>query len=153
VAGSRARWPIWVPFRSHCLCPHICQSIGLGQIVRGEARTWNGYVDRHFWRATVAVEAASDLSVQPSAAPDPVKRGSTASVANIGPHAATAVVFTQGLPGGVTVPSVATRADSPMAAPEGTCAASGSGTVRCELGTVAAGASWTVVVKAHGHRQ
>ena len=97
-----------------------------------------------------AVEAAADLSVRLSASPDPVKRGSTvtytANVANTGPNAAAAVVFTQGLPDGVTFTSVTARLDSPVAGPEGTCSL--GATVRCDLGTVAASTSWTVVVKA-----
>lgn len=96
-----------------------------------------------------SVEAAADLGVEMAAAPDPVKRGSTLTytvrVANVGPDPAGSVVVTQGLPDGVTFSTATARLDSPVASPEGACSSTGS-TVRCELGTVAAGTSWTITV-------
>ncbi len=96
------------------------------------------------------VEPAADLNVQLAAAPDPVRRGGsltyTATGSNLGPDAAVSVVHTQGLPDGVTLATVTARLDSPAVAPAGICTASGS-TVRCDLGTVAAGTSWTVTTE------
>lgn len=96
------------------------------------------------------VEAAADLAVQLAAAPDPVKRGGTltytAKVANAGPDSAASVVFTQGLPDGVSVSRIDAKLDSP-ASSVAACFLNGS-TVRCDLGTVAAGTSWTVLVEA-----
>jgi uncharacterized repeat protein (TIGR01451 family) len=100
---------------------------------------------------TFSVEAAADLGVEMAAAPDPVKRGSTLTytvkVANVGPDSAGSVVVTQGLPDGVTFSTATARLDSPVASPEGACSSTGS-TVRCELGTVTAGSSWTITVTA-----
>lgn len=96
------------------------------------------------------VDAAADLAVQLAAAPDPVKRGGTvtytAQVTNIGPDSAASVVFTQGLPDGVSVSRVDAKLDSP-ASSVAACTVNGP-TVRCDLGTTTAGSSWTVLVEA-----
>ncbi|HLN78554.1 MAG TPA: FG-GAP-like repeat-containing protein [Nocardioidaceae bacterium] len=96
------------------------------------------------------VDTAADLAVTLGAAPDPVKRGSTltytARVSNVGPNAASNVVLTQGMPSGVGFTSVSATLDSP-ASSTGSCTASGSpATVRCELGNLNPGDTWTVTV-------
>lgn len=88
-----------------------------------------------------APPASADLSVTKSSAPDPVRVGQeltyTITVSNGGPSPATGAVLTDALPGNVTFGSAA--------ASQGSC--SGTTTVTCSLGTVASGASATIVVK------
>jgi uncharacterized repeat protein (TIGR01451 family) len=89
------------------------------------------------------VDAAADLSVTLTDAPDPVKRNSTLTytlrVTNTGPSAAAGVATTQGLPSGITLSSVSTTV--------GTCTSSGNpATVRCSVGTLAPGATATITV-------
>jgi uncharacterized repeat protein (TIGR01451 family) len=60
----------------------------------------------------------------------------TASVTNAGPSSATQVTLSETLPAGVTLVSVAPS--------QGSC--SGSGTITCSLGTLAANGSATVTV-------
>ena len=87
-----------------------------------------------------APAAAADLSVTKSSAPDPVRVGQeltyTITVSNGGPSPAAGAVLTDVLPASVTFGS---------AASQGSC--SGTTTVTCSLGTVASGASATIVVK------
>ena len=88
-----------------------------------------------------AVVAGADLSVTKSDSPDPVLVGDplayTVTVANNGPAEATGVVLTDTLPADVTFGSA-----SPT---QGTCTEA-SGTVTCELGTIASGAGVTVTI-------
>jgi uncharacterized repeat protein (TIGR01451 family) len=88
-----------------------------------------------------APPASADLSVTKSSSPDPVRVGQeltyTVTVSNGGPSAALGTTLTDVLPAGVTLGSVA--------ASQGSC--SGTSTVTCSLGTVASGASATIVVK------
>ena len=98
------------------------------------------------------VDPAADLAVTLSGAPDPVKRGGTltytARVTNGGPNPAAGVVFSQGLPTGVSFSSVSATLDSPASAPAPSCTANGSpATVRCGLGNLNPGDTWTVIVK------
>jgi len=89
----------------------------------------------------VSVAPVADLVVFQSDAPDPVGVGSnltyTVTVSNAGPSAATAVLFTNVLPAGVTFGSVTPS--------QGGCTPSG-GTVTCSLGVLASGASATVAI-------
>jgi uncharacterized repeat protein (TIGR01451 family) len=84
--------------------------------------------------------AVADLGVTLTDSPDPVARRSTlvltASVTNAGPSPATQVRLSETLPAGVTLVSVAPS--------QGSC--SGSGTITCSLGTLAANGSATVTV-------
>lgn len=136
---------------SRCTSPTTVDGLTTNMSHTFEVRAVNGegLVDSTPAQRTFTVDAAADLGVQLTAAPDPVKRGGsliyTARVANSGPDAAASVVLSQGLPTGVSFSTATARLDSPSAAPEGTCTASGS-TVRCDLGTVDAGTSWTVTV-------
>jgi uncharacterized repeat protein (TIGR01451 family) len=88
-----------------------------------------------------APAAAADLSVTKSSAPDPVRVGQeltyTITVSNGGPSPAVGTTLTDVLPGNVTFGSAA--------ASQGSC--SGTTTLTCSLGTVASGASATIVVK------
>ncbi len=87
------------------------------------------------------VDPAADLSLTKSDSPDPVMEGEqltyTLTVANSGPQDAPAVQLTDTLPAGVTFDSATPS--------QGTCAES-AGTVTCELGTVANGASADVQI-------
>ena len=110
----------------------------------------DGLVDSSPASRTFTVDAAADLALTLSDAPDPVKRGGTltytASLANVGPDAAAGAVYTQGLPAGVTFSSVSAVPGSSTSTVN--CTASGSPTtVRCDLGPLAAGGTWTVTVK------
>ncbi|HEY3129920.1 MAG TPA: DUF11 domain-containing protein, partial [Acidobacteriota bacterium] len=84
---------------------------------------------------------AADLSVNKSAAPNPVIVGNnltyTVTVTNNGPSAATAVALTDSLPAGVTFVSAN--------ATQGSCAQSG-GSLNCNLGTLANNAVATVTI-------
>ncbi len=134
-----------------CASPATVEGLTTNKQHTFEVRAVNaeGLYDSTPASRTFSVEAAADLGVEMAAAPDPVKRGSTLTytvkVANTGPDPAGSVVVTQGLPDGVTYSTATARLDSPVASPEGACSSTGS-TVRCELGTVAAGASWTITV-------
>jgi uncharacterized repeat protein (TIGR01451 family) len=82
----------------------------------------------------------ADLAVTQSDAPDPVRSGQeltyTASVMNLGPDPATGVVLTDTLPAEVVLVSAVPS--------QGSC--TGSTTVNCSLGSLANGASATVVM-------
>jgi uncharacterized repeat protein (TIGR01451 family) len=82
----------------------------------------------------------ADLAVTQSDAPDPVRTGQeltyTASVMNLGPDPATGVVLTDTLPAEVALVSAVPS--------QGSC--TGSTTVNCSLGSLANGASATVVM-------
>ena len=89
--------------------------------------------------ASTTVDPVADLSLTKSDAPDPVVAGETLTytltVANAGPSSASDVVVTDDLPAGVAFVSA-----DPS---QGTCAEA-SGTVTCELGTIANGAGASV---------
>jgi uncharacterized repeat protein (TIGR01451 family) len=111
----------------------------------------DGLADSTPARQTFTVAPAADLGVTLTAAPNPVKHGGTltytAVVSNAGPDAASGSVFTQGLPTGVSYTSVSVAPSSSQTAPS--CTSSGSpATVRCELGALSPGGSWTVTVRA-----
>jgi uncharacterized repeat protein (TIGR01451 family) len=93
------------------------------------------------YTATYALAAVADLSVSMSAAPSPVTVNDlltyTATVANLGPGAASAVSLA------IALPSNATFVSSDPPAP--TCTAS-SGTLTCGLGTLASGGSSVVSI-------
>jgi uncharacterized repeat protein (TIGR01451 family) len=80
-----------------------------------------------------------DLSILATSAPDPVPVGNplthTLGVANAGPRPATGVTVTDVLPDGVRLSSVSST--------RGTCGQD-SGTLRCEVGNLAVGASATI---------
>lgn len=84
---------------------------------------------------------AANLSITKSAAPDPVLVGGslvyTISVKNLGPSPATGVVVTDPLPSNVVYVS--------STASQGSCSQA-SGTVTCNLGTLANGATATVTI-------
>lgn len=86
--------------------------------------------------------ASADLSVSKSDSPDPVTVGEEltylVTVSNAGPAAAQSVSLTDTLPAGLTFVSAT--------ASQGTC--SGTATIACDLGTIAANASATVTIKA-----
>ena len=87
------------------------------------------------------VAAQADLNVSMSASPSTVLLGGnvtyTLTVGNAGPQAATGVVLTDVLPGGVAVASIV--------ASQGTTSQSG-GTITVSLGTLASGASATITI-------
>jgi uncharacterized repeat protein (TIGR01451 family) len=87
------------------------------------------------------VASSADLSLTKSDSPDPVTVGQeltyTITVSNAGPDAAQNVSVTDTLPAGVTFGSAS--------ASQGTC--SGTATVTCSLGTIAASGSATVTIK------
>src|SRR5204862_17198 len=86
------------------------------------------------------VNAAADLAITNTDAPDPVRVGQpltyTLTATNSGPSGATIGSATYPLRSGVTVVSAA--------ASQGSC--SGTSTVTCSLGTLATGASATVTI-------
>ncbi len=91
--------------------------------------------------APFSVSPLNDLVVSVTDAPDPVLLGSNltyvVTVTNIGPTTATAVTITNTLPPTVTLVSVATT--------QGSCTTNGN-VIRCALGSVATGATVTIVV-------
>jgi uncharacterized repeat protein (TIGR01451 family) len=120
--------------------------------LRVRAVSSDGLVDSTPATRTFSVDSAADVAVTVGGAPNPVKRGGTltytAQVSNVGPNAAAGVVFTQGLPTDVTFTSVTATPGSPTSA-AASCTASGSPTtVRCQLGNLNPGTTWTVTVKA-----
>jgi uncharacterized repeat protein (TIGR01451 family) len=82
----------------------------------------------------------ADLSISKTDSPDPVIAGSpltyTITVTNSGPNAALGMVMTDALPAGVVF-----VAANPT---QGTC--SGSGTVTCDIGTLASGSSAAITI-------
>jgi uncharacterized repeat protein (TIGR01451 family) len=80
----------------------------------------------------------ADLGVTLDDSPDPVQRGSnltlTATVRNAGPSSATLVTLTENLPSGLTL----------LSTQGGSC--TGSRTIVCPLGTIAANGSVTVKI-------
>jgi uncharacterized repeat protein (TIGR01451 family) len=100
----------------------------------------NGGVDAFAMKICVTI--CNDLRVTQSDSPDPVRVGDnvtyTVTVANKGPDNATNVVLTDRLPPTVTLVSASASA--------GTC--SGTTTITCALGSLANGASATVVIVA-----
>ena len=93
------------------------------------------------------VAQSADLSVTKFANPSPVLSGSnltyTLTVQNTGPDQAVGVQFTDAVPAGTTFQSLSPSAGC------ATPAVNGGGTVSCDLGTLASGASvtFTLVVK------
>ncbi|KQQ92939.1 hypothetical protein ASF62_14210 [Leifsonia sp. Leaf325] len=87
------------------------------------------------------VEEVANLAVTKTVAPDPSEAGGPVSfsmlVVNNGPNPARGVVLTDPIPAGITVTGTT--------ATQGSCAADAD-PVSCELGTLASGASATVVV-------
>ena len=85
-----------------------------------------------------------DVGVTATAAPDPVKKGGTLTwttqVRNLAATSATGLRLTQSVPTGVTVTST-TTSDSRAAC------TSTTGSVRCDVADLAAGATWTVTVR------
>ncbi len=91
-------------------------------------------------KGEILAATSADLSTTVTAAPNPVSQGSnttlTVSVKNGGPSQATGVVLTNNLPSGLTFVS-----DS---ASQGSC--SGTGTLTCNLDSLAAGSMATVTI-------
>jgi uncharacterized repeat protein (TIGR01451 family) len=87
---------------------------------------------------TCPLQGEADLAITKSDAPDPVALGSdltyTVTVTNNGPDASTGSTVTDTLPAGVTFVSATPS--------QGSC----SGTVTCDLGLLASGASATVAI-------
>jgi uncharacterized repeat protein (TIGR01451 family) len=85
-----------------------------------------------------------DLGVTATAAPDPVKKGGTLTwttqVRNLGASSATGVRLSQSVPAGVSVVST-TTSDA-----RAVCSST-TGTVRCDVADLAAGAIWTVTLR------
>jgi uncharacterized repeat protein (TIGR01451 family) len=118
---------------------------------RVRAVSSDGLVDSSPASRTFTVDATVDVAVTLGAS-SPVKHGGTLTytgqVSNVGPNAASDVVFAQGLPSGVTVASVTATSGSPTSG-TATCTTSGSpATVRCPLGSMNPGMTWTVTIKA-----
>ena len=114
--------------------------------ITNQASVTSGVVDptpaNNSASATTLVNPVADLSVTKSDSPDPVLVGQqltyTLAIANAGPSAATAVSLSDTLPAGVTYNSATPT--------QGTCSQA-SGTVTCNLGTIANGASASVEIK------
>ncbi len=91
-----------------------------------------------------SVDPVVDLGVTATAAPDPVKKGGTLTwttqVRNPAATSATGLRLTQSVPTGVTVTGTSTS--DPRAACTST-----TGSVRCDVADLAAGATWTVTVR------
>jgi uncharacterized repeat protein (TIGR01451 family) len=89
---------------------------------------------------TVNPVISADLAVTMSDSPDPVKKGAkltySITVSNNGPSAASGVILTDTLPANTTLVSVTKS--------QGSC--SGTSTVTCNLGNLAAGASANVKI-------
>ena len=107
--------------------------------VAADGRTDSSPATRSF-----SVDPVVDLGVTATAAPDPVKKGGTLTwttqVRNLAATSATGVRLTQSVPTGVTVTST-TTSDSRAAC------TSATGSVRCDVADLAAGATWTVTVR------
>jgi uncharacterized repeat protein (TIGR01451 family) len=92
---------------------------------------------------STTVTPSADLSIVKTGAPDPVTVGQnityTLTVSNAGPSDATGVVVTDTLAAGLTFVSATSG--------QGTCTQA-SGTVTCDLGTLASGAGTTVTIVA-----
>ena len=91
-----------------------------------------------------SVAPTADLAVSMAATPDPVKRGGTltwaTTVRDTGGSTATGLVLSHSLPAGTTYAGLASS-DTRASCTAGT-------TVRCELPDLAAGAAWTLTVRA-----
>jgi uncharacterized repeat protein (TIGR01451 family) len=91
-------------------------------------------------QVTNTIGTIADLSLSMSDAPDPVTAGSpltyTLTVDNLGPQAAVGVILTDTLPASVNYVSTS--------ASQGSCA--GTGTISCDLGTIAPGQGATVSI-------
>ena len=91
--------------------------------------------------ATSGISPEADLSITKTDSPDPVIKGEnltyTIAVTNNGPDGAPSAVVTDTLPGNVTFVSATSS--------QGSCSESG-GTVTCNLGTLANGATATVTI-------
>jgi hypothetical protein len=91
-----------------------------------------------------SVDPVVDVGITATAAPDPVKKGGTLTwttqVRDLAATSATGLRLTQSVPTGVTVTST-TTSDSRAACTTTT------GSVRCDVADLAAGATWTVTVR------
>jgi uncharacterized repeat protein (TIGR01451 family) len=131
---------------SACTSPVTSTGLVPGSTHTFEVRGVNaeGLVDSTPATRSFTVDQATNLGLALVATPDPVKRGSTltytARVTNLGPSGAADLVLAHALPSGLTFASATTAV--------GSCIASDSpATVRCSLGYLGAGATWTVTVR------
>ncbi|MGZ4493523.1 MAG: FG-GAP-like repeat-containing protein [Nocardioides sp.] len=125
-------------------------STGASHTFRVRGVSSEGLVDSTPASRNFDVAPAVDLAVTLSGAPSTVRKNGTvtwtSTVGNLGPQTAADVALTQGLPSGLTFSTVTAAPSAPTSA-TASCSASGSpATVRCTLGNVAAGLTWTVTV-------